>query len=75
MIKILVQDNRDRNTVIVDPALTIRQAIEEAGLSASGNGALLNGRSLTASDMDRTLEELGATEDSYISLVTKTNNA
>ena len=75
MKRVLVQDNRDRNTVIVEGSATIAEVIERAGFPVVGNGANLNGMSLTAGDMAKTLDELGAPDSSWISLVAKMSNA
>jgi len=59
MIKVTVGNNMNKNTVIVDSANTLREAIEEAGI-LMGNGLVtMDGSMIKVGDLDKTFDDFG----------------
>lgn len=75
MIKVVVGNNVKRETVIVESTATLRQVLEEAGVDYTRGTMHLDGSSLAPGDLDRTFNDFGITEKTYLLNVAKADNA
>ena len=75
MIKVLVGTTTNRQTLIVAPTRAIRSILEEGGYDYSMGTTLLDGISLKAGDMDKTLADFGITEQCRIVTAENKDNA
>lgn len=74
MITVTLNANGRRTSVLVSKDKTLRSFIAEQNLNSSVV-PYLDGAPITASQMDKTFEELGIEETCVISSIVKTNNA
>ena len=74
MIKIRVGNNARTEEHIIDPALTPKDVLEQAGISFATSGVSLNGAILNATEMGTPLRDLRADNGSFLVAITKTNN-
>lgn len=75
MIQVVITNNTNRNTVIVPASNTIRQTLESAGVDYTRGTMRMDGAPLGAGDFDKTFEQFGVTEKTFISMITKADNA
>lgn len=75
MIKITVGNNVKRETVIIDSATTLREVLENSGISYETSVLHLDGASLRPGDLDKTFEDFGITEKAFLLAVQKADNA
>lgn len=59
MIKVVVGNNVKRETVLVPPTTTLRQALEQANIDYSRGVMHLDGSSINPGDLNKTFAELG----------------
>lgn len=75
MIKVVVGNNVNRETVIVPPTTTLRNVLEDNGIDYSRGVMHLDGSSLQPGDLDKTFEAFGITEKCFLLNVVKADNA
>lgn len=75
MIKVTVGNNATRNSVIVDPATTLRSVLEQQGVDYSRGTTHLDGSPLGPGDLDKTFAQHGITEKCFLLNVVKADNA
>ncbi len=75
MIKVVVGNNVNRETVIVPPTTTLRNVLEDNGIDYSRGVMHLDGSSLQPGDLDKTFEDFGITEKCFLLNVVKADNA
>ena len=73
MIRLTIQDNTERKSVIVDENTSVATVLEEAGFGGTTRAVNLCGYTVT--DLSKTLKELDAPETAWISLVKQEKNA
>lgn len=69
IISVKLSNNLTRKTVMVDSATPIRKIFEDNDIEYSNGITSLDGASLPAGSMDKSLEELGVTNDSCYLMV------
>jgi len=75
MINVVIGNNVNRTNKIVDENITLRTALEEAGIDYTVGMTSLDGVSLKPGDLDKTFASLGVTEKCYLLNVVKADNA
>lgn len=75
MIKVVVGNNVNRETVIVPPTTTLRTVLEDNSIDYSRGVMHLDGSSLQPGDLDKTFESFGITEKCFLLNVVKADNA
>jgi len=75
MINITIGTNTSRKKVIVDPDTTLREVLTENGVNTGVGTIHMDGLPLTASDLGRTLADIGVQDNAYIISVAKADNA
>jgi hypothetical protein len=76
MIKVIVGNNVQKNSVIVEATETLRSVLEAEGIDYVNRGVInLDGASLRPGDLDKTFADFGITEKCYLLQVTKADNA
>ena len=75
MIKVTVGNNLKRETVIVDSETTLRDCLEEAGVDYTRGMTTLDGSALGAGDLDKTFDDFGIKERTFLLNVVKADNA
>lgn len=71
MIKVIIGNNVKRETKIVDENLTLRKALEEAGVDYTRGSVNLDGATLAPGDLDKSFAQHGITEKCYLLQVVK----
>lgn len=74
MIKVYVGTNTSRKEDAFAPDTTINEILDKYGINKNGQ-IQMGGRILSSSDLNKTLEQLGATNPCYILSVAKHDNA
>lgn len=75
MISVTLSSNTNRTTVIVPEDTTVKQVLTDNNMNLGAGTVSLDGIPLTASDMAKTLAELGAKETCFLTVVVKSDNA
>ena len=75
MIKVVIGNNVKRETKIVDENLTLRKALEDAGVDYTRGSVNMDGATLNPGDLDKTFAQHGITEKCYLLQVVKADNA
>jgi hypothetical protein len=75
MIKIIVGNNVERKSDIVEPTMTLRQALEANDIDYTRGVMHLDGSSLNPGDLDKTFADFGITEKCFLLNVVKADNA
>lgn len=75
MIKVIVGTTTQRNEKNYVPSTTIRTILEDNAIDYSVAQIMLDGASLQAGDMDRTLADMNVTEKCMLIAVVKAANA
>ena len=75
MIKVVVGNNVNRETVIVDSSTTLRNVLEDARIDYTRGVMHLDGSSLNPGDLDKTFAQHGITEKCFLLNVVKADNA
>lgn len=75
MIKVVVGNNVQRKSTIVDSSTTLRQVLDAAQIDYTRGAMQLDGSTLMPGDLDKTFAQFGITEQCYLLSVVKTDNA
>ena len=75
MIKVVVGNNVNRETVIVSPETTLRTVLEQNEIDYSRGVMHLDGATLQPGDLDKTFTTFGITEKCFLLNVVKADNA
>lgn len=75
MIKAIIGNNVSRSQSIIDENLTLREALEQAGIDYSIGMTSLDGTTLQPGDLDKSFAQFGITEKCYLLNVVKADNA
>lgn len=75
MIKVVVGNNVQRKSTIVDSSTTLRQVLDAAQIDYTRGAMHLDGAPLQPGDLDKTFAQFGITEQCYLLNVVKTDNA
>ena len=75
MIKVIVGNNVERKSDIVEPTATLRQVLEANDIDYTRGVMHLDGASLAAGDLDNTFADFGITEKCFLLNVVKADNA
>lgn len=75
MINVTIGTNTSRKKVIVDPETTLREILTENGVNTGVGTIHIDGVPVTASDLGKTLSEIGVTDNAFIISVAKADNA
>lgn len=76
MIKVTVGNNVSRNTVIVEGDTTLREVLENAHIDYAGRGGIhMDGCPIGPGDLDKTFDDFGIIESTYLLQVSKADNA
>jgi len=75
MIKVIIGTNTSKQTKILDPNTTLRQALEDAEIEYDRGLLHLDGAPISAGDIDKTFTSLGVTEKCFLISVVKNQNA
>lgn len=70
-----IGNNMKRNTIVIDPNTTIRQALESQDINYSAGVTTLDGCPLQVGDMDKTFASFGIVEKATLLNVVKADNA
>ena len=74
-IKLKLGTNTDKRTVIVDGAMTPKEIFLDNDIDFASATIHLDGAALTSTQMNSSIETLGATDNSFLIAVVKMNNA
>ena len=75
MIKVTVGNNVKRSSVIVDEQTTLRSVLEANEIDYTRGTMHLDGSTLQPGDLDKTFEEMGIKEKTFLLNVVKADNA
>lgn len=75
IVNVKIGTNLNRTTISVTSDKTIRQLLEENGINYATTTVFLDGDTIHAGDMDKTLEEFNIQDTCYIIASQKTENA
>lgn len=75
IVNVKIGTNLNRTTISVTSDKTIRQLLEENGINYATTTIFLDGDTIHAGDMDKTLEEFNIENTCYIIASQKTENA
>ena len=75
MIKVTVGNNTKREDIIVNANTTLRQALDQAGVSFTSGTTNLNGTPVCHDELDDTFADFGITDRCYLLSVAKADNA
>ena len=75
MLNVIVGTTTNRTNKIYAGATTLRTILEDNNVDYSVSQVMLDGANISASDMDRTLTDLGKVEKCSLIAVVKANNA
>lgn len=75
MIKVIVGNNVERKSDIVEPTATLRQVLEANEIDYTRGVMHLDGASLSPGDLDKTFSDFGITEKCFLLNVVKADNA
>ena len=75
MIKVTVGNNVKRNSVIVDEKTTLRAVLEQNEIDYTRGTMHLDGSTLQPGDLDKSFEEMGIKEKTFLLNVVKADNA
>ena len=75
MIKVTMGNNVKRSSEILDKNITLREALEDAGIDYTVGIMNLDGSTLNPGDLDKTFADFGITEKCYLLNVVKADKA
>ena len=75
IVSVKIGTNLNRTTVAATSDKTIRQLLEENGINYATTTIFLNGDTIKAGDMDKSLDDFNIKETCYIIASQKTENA
>lgn len=64
-----------RENIIVDSSATLREVLEEAGIDYTMGNTSLDGATLKAGDLDKSFDDFGIVDRTFLLNVVKTDNA
>ncbi len=73
MIRLVVRNNTDSRTIMVEGTKTVREAMNESGLPFTSGTMHLNGAPVL--DLDRQINSFGTFDEAYLMSVTDGKNA
>lgn len=75
MINITIGTNTSRKKIVVAPTRVLRELLEENGVNISVGTINIDGFAISREDLNKTLDELGVTNNALIISVAKADNA
>lgn len=75
IVNVKIGTNLNRTTIAVTSDKTIRQLLTEQGINYATTTIFLDGDTVQAGMMDKSLEEIGIKDECYIIASQKTENA
>jgi len=75
MISLTIGTNTKRKKITVPPTMTLREALEQEEINYSVGTLHLDGAALVPGDLDKSFEDLGITDKTYLISVVKADNA
>ena len=75
IVNVKIGTNLNRETISVTSDKTIRELLEQQGINYATTTIFLDGDTVRAGDMDKTLDEFNIAETCYIIASQKTENA
>lgn len=75
IVNVKIGTNLNRETISVTSDRTIRELLEQQGINYSTTTIFLDGDTVRAGDMDKTLEDFNIADTCYIIASQKTENA
>lgn len=75
IVNVKIGTNLNRSTIAVTSDKTIRQLLTDNGINYATTTIFLDGDTVTAGMMDKSLEEIGIKDECYIIASQKTENA
>ena len=75
MLNITIGTNTSRKQVITSPDTVLRKLLQDNGVNVGVGTIHIDGIPLQIGDLDKTLGELGVTNQAYIISVAKADNA
>lgn len=75
IVNVKIGTNLNRETISVTSDKTIRELLEQQGINYATTTIFLNGDTIRAGDMDKTLDEFNIADTCYIIASQKTENA
>lgn len=75
IVNVKIGTNLNRETISVTSDKTIRELLEQQGINYATTTIFLDGDTIHAGDMDKTLDEFNITATCYIIASQKTENA
>lgn len=75
MIKVMLNNNLNKSTAMIDENTTLRQALEQNRIDYTHGVVSLDCSPLRAGDLDKTFADFGIVEKCYLSVVVKADNA
>jgi hypothetical protein len=75
IVNVKIGTNLNRETISVTSDKTIRQLLEQQGINYATTTIFLDGDTVKAGDMDKTLNDFNIAETCYIIASQKTENA
>ena len=77
MTQITIATNAERKQTIVDVNTTLQSIINDNGIDTTGANIMLNGKTVSAFDLDRTLAQCGVEDNStaVMSVIVKASAA
>ena len=75
IVNVKIGTNLNRETISVTSDKTIRELLEQQGINYATTTVFLDGDTVRAGDMDKTLDDFNIAETCYIIASQKTENA
>lgn len=75
VIKVYVRTNVSKETYNVESDTTLRTVLEEAGVDYTKGFLTLDGAAIAPGNMDKTFDDFGITEKTYVNQCVKADNA
>ena len=75
IVNVKIGTNLNRETISVTSDKTIRELLEQQGINYATTTIFLDGDTIRAGDMDKTLDEFNIADTCYIIASQKTENA
>lgn len=75
MVKVKVANNMTAKEIIVEGSTTVKECFAKAGISYERSTVCLDGQNLAGSQLTKTLDELGVTEEATVMAIIKNDNA
>lgn len=75
MINITIGTNTSRKKIVVAPSRVLRELLEENGVNIGVGTINIDGFAISREDLNKTLDELGVTNNALIISVAKADNA